>query len=151
MQSEKPHRSYFESVFSCRCPRCREGRMFKYPLTFRFKRNMEMHESCPECGQPADIEVGFYYGTGYISYLVGLLITAISCILWVLLIGFSFKDKRFLAWLIANSVLLIALQPWLMRFSRVLWLSCFVKYDPEWEKHPVGNQERVVEEHMGNW
>ena len=68
---------------------------------------MVMNDKCPVCGQATDIEVGFYYGTGYISYLVGLLITAISCIIWVLLIGFSFKDKRFLSWLIINSVLLI--------------------------------------------
>ena len=110
-----------------------------------------MHDSCPVCGQPADIEVGFYYGTGYISYLVGLLITAISCIIWVLLIGFSFKDKRFLSWLIINSVLLIVLQPWLMRFSRVLWLSCFVKYDPDWQVHKPQELERINKDQMNNW
>src|SRR5688572_7139109 len=83
MANEKPHRSYVETVFSCRCPRCRQGKLFIHPFSFRFKRNMEMHDNCPVCNQPTDIEVGFYYGTGYISYLIGLLITAISCIVWL--------------------------------------------------------------------
>ena len=34
-----------------------------------------MNASCPVCGQMTDIEVGFYYGTGYVSYLVAIAIT----------------------------------------------------------------------------
>lgn len=151
MKEERPHRSYATTVINCKCPRCREGNLFLYPLSFRFKRNMEMHEACPVCGQPTDIEVGFYYGTGYVSYVIGLLLTGISFIIWLLLIGFSFGDRRFLIWITLNSVLLIALQPWLMRFSRVLWLSWFVSYDPDWENHPPEMPERVNEEQKHNW
>lgn len=110
-----------------------------------------MYEACPVCNQPTEIEVGFYYGTGYVSYLIALAITAISCLLWFLLIGFSFKDKRFLVWIILNSVALLALQPWLMRFSRALWLSFFVSYDPNWEYRPPEQPERVNEEQKNNW
>jgi hypothetical protein len=112
---------------------------------------MEMYDECPLCSQPTDIEVGFYYGTGYVSYLLALGITAVSCLLWFLIIGFSFKDKRFLVWIILNSVGLLALQPWLMRFSRALWLSFFVGYDPHWEEHPPEQPERVNEEQKNNW
>lgn len=110
-----------------------------------------MHEACPVCGQPTDIEVGFYYGTGYVSYVVALLITGLSFLLWLLLIGFSFSDRRFLYWVGFNSLLLIALQPWLMRFARSLWLSWFVKYDPDWKHHKPDDPERIVKEQMGNW
>ena len=151
MKEAIPHRGYLATVLSCRCPRCREGKLFKHPLTFRFKRNMEMHESCPECGQMTDIEVGFYYGTGYVSYLIAIAITIACFLLWLLLIGFSFKDNRFLYWVLFNSVLLAALQPWLMRFSRSLWLSFFVKYDPEWRRHKPEDPERIIREHMNNW
>src|SRR3982750_2582931 len=114
MKEETPHRSYFTTVITCRCPRCREGRLFKYPLSFRFRKNMEMQEQCPVCGQVTDIEVGFYYGTGYVSYLVALLITIVYFLIWLVTIGFSFQDKRFMVWIISNSVMLIVLQPWLM-------------------------------------
>jgi hypothetical protein len=110
-----------------------------------------MHARCPVCNQLTDIEVGFYYGTSYVSYLAGILITLFSLAVWILTIGFSFTDNRFLYWIILNSIFLIVLQPWLMRFSRVLWLSWFVSYDPEWEKHPPEDGERVIESEMNNW
>ena len=151
MKDEQPHRSYVSTVVGCRCPRCREGKLFKHPLTFRFTRNMEMFDQCPVCEQPTDIEVGFYYGTGYVSYLVAILITIVYFLLWLLLIGFSFQDKRFIIWITSNSLLLIALQPWLMRFSRVLWLSGFVKYDPDWRINKPAPLERINEEQKNNW
>lgn len=151
MENERPHRGYLTTVINCRCPRCREGKLFKYPLTFRFKRNMEMYDNCPVCGQPTDIEVGFYYGTGYVSYVLALLFTICFFLVWFLTIGFSFKDQRFLYWISLNSLLLILSQPWLMRFSRVLWLSWFVKYDPEWPVHTPEEPERINKEQMNNW
>lgn len=146
-----PHRSYLTTILTCRCPRCREGSLFAHPMTFRLKRNMQMHAHCPVCGQPTDIEVGFYYGTGYVSYLVALLLSALSFLLWWLLIGFSFEDRRFLTWVILNSTALLLLQPWLMRFSRALWLSFFVSYDPDWKGHAPEPPERVNKDEMNNW
>ena len=110
-----------------------------------------MVERCPVCNQPTDIEIGFYYGTGYVSYVVALLITIAYFLLWLATIGFSFQDKRFLVWITSNSLMLVALQPWLMRFSRVLWLSWFVKYDPDWRQHPPEGLERINKEQMNNW
>jgi hypothetical protein len=112
---------------------------------------MVMHEKCPVCDQQTDIEVGFYYGTGYVSYLLGLLFTVGSFLMWWLVIGFSFRDKRFIIWITLNSALLIFLQPWLMRFSRALWLSFFVKYDPNWKAHKPEDPERIIESEMNNW
>lgn len=151
MQNKKPKRGYLTSVVSCRCPRCREGKLFKNPVSLSLKKNMAMHERCLVCGQATDIEVGFYYGTGYVSYVVALLISAVSFISWWVLIGFSFSDNRFFYWITFNAILLIVLQPWLMRFSRSLWISWFVRYDPEWENSKPIDPERVVEGEMNNW
>lgn len=149
--NERPHRSYLTTIFTHRCPRCREGKLFRHPISISVKKNLDMHDRCPVCGQVTDIEVGFYYGTGYVSYVLGLLFTVVTFLAWLLLIGFSFADKRFLWWIISNSVLLVLLQPWLMRFSRVLWLSWFVNYDPHWPNHPPEEPERIVKEQMNNW
>lgn len=151
MESEHPHRGYMATVLNCRCPRCREGKLFQYSLSLRMNRNMEMHTECPVCKQPTDIEVGFYYGTGYISYLICILIVVVSFLVWFLTIGFSFQDRRFLYWIIFICICLGLLQPWLMRFSRVLWLSFFVKYDPDWMHHDPEDPERIVREQMNNW
>ena len=110
-----------------------------------------MNKKCPICGQVTDIEVGFYYGTGYVSYVIGILLTVATFILWFLLVGFSFKDRRFFYWIVFNAVFLIGLQPWLMRFSRCLWLSWFVKYEPDWQHKKPEDPERIVESEMNNW
>ena len=149
--SNKP--SYILSVLGNRCPRCREGYLFETKNAYALKNSkyIKMKEECPLCGQPTDIEVGFYYGTSYVSYALTIAISVATFIAWWVLIGFSLYDDRIFWWLGVNAVILLALQPVLMRFSRILWLSWFVKYDPDWKTHPVGSHERVVKEHMKNW
>jgi hypothetical protein len=105
---------------------------------------MEMFERCIICGQPTDIEVGFYYGTSYISYLIAVVISTVTFLLWWLIIGFSFTDNRFFYWISFNALFLIAMQPWLMRFSRSLWISWFVRYDPEWKGKQPENYEGSI-------
>jgi len=112
---------------------------------------MKMHERCTVCGQPTELEVGFYYGTGYVSYALTVGLSVITFILWWIVIGISANDNRVFWWLGCNTTLLVILQPPLMRFSRTLWLSWFVKYDPDWEKHKPQDPERVIKEQMGNW
>lgn len=96
-----------------------------------------MVEFCPECGQPTEIEVGFYYGTGYVSYGLCVALTVASFIAWKVLIGMSFdiEDNRMFYWFGAHVVLMAILQPLIMRLSRSLWLSWFVSYDPNWKDH----------------
>ena len=112
---------------------------------------MAMNEKCPVCGQPTEIEVGFYYGTAFVSYGLTVALSVVSFVVWVLTIGISVNDDRLFWWLGFNAVLLIVMQPWLMRFSRSLWISWFVKHDPDWKIHKLGDFERIVPEQMNNW
>jgi uncharacterized protein (DUF983 family) len=143
-QSAPPTRGIVSSVAGCYCPRCREGKLFKENLSFRLKNVLVMNKACPVCGQPTEIEVGFYYGTGYVSYGITVVLSFISLVAWWLTIGLSTTDSRFFWWLGFNTVLLILLQPWLMRLSRSIWLACFVSYDPFWKKHEIESFERIV-------
>lgn len=152
MEPEKSSRGYLATVLGCYCPRCREGKLFEKPFALRLKGVLKMNRYCPVCGQPTEIEVGFYYGTGYVSYFIAVFLTVFSAVFWWLIIGFSTSDNRFIYWLVFNSVALICLQPWLMRFSRSLWLSWFVKYDPDWRHtKPDDVSERMNEEQGNNW
>jgi hypothetical protein len=89
---------------------------------------MEMYENCPVCDQRMELEVGFYYGTGYVSYALTVALSVTTFVAWWLLIGMSVNDNRFFWWLGINISLLIVLQPYLMRLSRAIWLSFFVRY-----------------------
>ncbi len=152
MPDTKPNRGYLSATFGCRCPRCREGKLFKNPVSARFKRNMEMNKECPVCGQATELEVGFYYGTSYVSYALTIGISVATLVLWLTLIGMSTSDNRFFIWLASNAVFLFLLQPWLMRLSRSLWISWFVRYDPNWQENkPVDVSERLNKEQANNW
>ncbi len=142
---------YLSAVLTNKCPRCREGNLFESANAYDLKNNMKMNERCPVCGQRTEIEVGFYYGTSYVSYALTVAFSAITFIAWWIIIGISINDNRIFYWLGINSVLMLLLQPVFMRLSRTLWLSWFVKYDPEWKHRQAEEPERIVEEHMRNW
>ena len=90
-----------------------------------------------ECGQPYELEPGFYYGTGYVSYGLSVAYLVITFILWKIIIGMSIDDNRFFWWMGFSIVSLVVLQPWLMRLSRVMYIYFFVKYDPDYKNIPV--------------
>ena len=150
--SNKKNRGYLSSVIGCRCPRCREGKLFKNKVSISLKKNMTMPVLCPVCGQPTEKEPGFYYGTGYVSYALGVAISVATFIAWFVLIGMSVRDNRFFYWLITNAVILVVSQPWLMRLSRSIWMSWFVKYDPDWQVHSLKREEieRIIPEQQMN-
>ena len=131
-ESSKPN--YFWSLITMKCPRCRRGSMFNNNNPWNLKKVFDMPKKCPECGQPFELEVGFWYGTGYVSYVLSVAFSLTSFFAWYTLIGMSTKDNRFFVWLVINIVLLIGLQPWLMRLSRVIYLYFFVKYDPNYKQ-----------------
>ena len=104
------------------------------------KKNMEMPVYCSVCGQPTEKEPGFYYGTGYVSYALGVAISVATLVAWYVIIGMSVHDNRFFYWLFANAIFLVILQPWMMRLSRSIWISWFVKYDADWKNHILSHQ-----------
>ena len=152
-ETKKKKISYLWIVFTNRCPRCREGKLFQVSNPYNLKKNVLMHEHCPVCGQPTEIEVGFYYGTGYVSYAVSIAFLVATFVAWKVLIGvtFSIDDNRIFYWMGIAFTLLFALQPLIMRLSRILWLSWFVSYDPNWKDHKIEQPERIVPEQMNNW
>lgn len=143
-----PKPNYLLSTLDNRCPRCRVGKIFKSSNPYDLKHTVEMNPTCPVCGQPTEIEVGFYYGTGYVSYALTVAFSVATFIAWWIIIGFSTEDKRFFYWLATNGVLLILVQPLLMRLSRSLWLSWFVKYDPNWKMNKPEGLDRIIPDQM---
>lgn len=129
--------NFLWSLFTMKCPRCRRGRMFNNDNPWNLKKLLSMPEKCAVCGQPYELEVGFWYGTGFVSYALSILFLIITFILWFIFIGMSVNDNRFFWWMGINISLLVVLQPWLMRLSRVIYLCFFVKYDPNYKETPV--------------
>ena len=86
-----------------------------------------------------------------VSYSLAVLISIASFFIWWLTIGFSLTDSRFFWWLGVNAVLLVALQPPLMRISRTIWIYFFVPYSSRWQEGDVVHAERVNKDQMNAW
>ena len=123
------------SILSQKCPRCRRGKMFRENNPWKLKKTLSMHPECPVCGQRFELEVGFWYGTSYVSYALSVALSVATFVAWYVLVGMSIRDNRFFWWMGLNIILLVVLQPWLMRISRTIWVNFFVKYDPEYAIH----------------
>lgn len=126
---------YLWSLMTQKCPHCRKGSMFSDPNPWHLKTMLKMPPRCTECGQLFELEVGFWYGTAYVSYGLTVLFSALSFVFWLLTIGFSLaeNDHRVIWWLAINGVVLLFLQPWFMRLSRALYLYFFVSYNPDYK------------------
>lgn len=75
-----------------------------------------------------ELEPGFYYGTGYVSYALTVALLATVFVAYWVLIGLSYQDNSIFIALGLSVFAALILQPWLMRISRVLYLYMFVKY-----------------------
>jgi uncharacterized protein (DUF983 family) len=145
MEDKKPKPSLFLSIVTMRCPHCRRGPMFKTSNAYKnkLKSIFDMYDNCPVCGQKFDLETGFWYGTGYVSYALAVAVSVATFLTWLVLIGVSTDDNRIFAWLVFNGVLLLLLQPWLMRLSRSIYIYIFVKYDANY-KEPLSKESNTI-------
>ena len=99
----------------------------------KLKHIFDMPADCAVCGQKFDLEPGFWYGTAYVSYALTVAISVSTFVAWLVLIGLSTEDNRVFYWLGLNAVVLVILQPWIMRLSRVIYIRFFIHYDENYE------------------
>ena len=99
----------------------------------------KMVEKCSVCSQRTELEPEVYQETGYISYGLTVGISIITFVIWILSTGYNLKNKEILFWFPLNVVLLILLQPWLMRLSRSIWLTMFYKNDDKFHQNNKNN------------
>ena len=115
-----PKRNYLNAVLQGKCPRCREGNMFTYPVS-RVSRFHVMNATCPHCGVRLEPEPGFYQGAMYVSYgfTVGFLV-ALSIVFYLFIPG---KSEWFYIGVFVGVMVLFI--PFNYRYSRILYLYWF--------------------------
>ena len=128
--------SLLSGILGMKCPNCRKGSMYKNKSIFPLKEMMHMPERCAVCGQKMELELGFYYGTGYVSYALSVGVAIFNAIWFAFLVGFSWKNNSIWWYLGITVGMLLLLQPLLMRYSRVLYLYMFVKYGSSPHREP---------------
>ncbi len=112
-------RNQLVAIGQGRCPRCREGFIFKYPLT-NLVRFSAMNKICPNCEANFEPEPGFYFGAMYVSYGFTILL---FILVWAAL-RFFFNPSD-LTYIIAIIIAAALFTPISFRYSRILFLYWF--------------------------
>jgi hypothetical protein len=107
--------------------------MFAHSSSYNLKGTLQMHTEYPECKQAFDMEPGFWWGTAYVSYALAVIFSAATFIEWYILIGFNLNDIRIYRWIGINALLLILIQPWMMRMSRTIYIYFFIRHDKNYK------------------
>jgi uncharacterized protein (DUF983 family) len=128
-------RGLLSTILNNKCPHCRQGGLFINPNAYDLKTTMRMPEACPVCGQKYELQTGFYFGTGFVSYGLTVFFSGLTFAIWWFTLGMGIYDNRIWWWLGLNALLLVALQPPIQRLSRSIWLALFVRYDHQWQEH----------------
>ena len=110
-----PFASVLVNAWRCRCPRCRQGRLFRaWPN--------QVLPRCPVCTLPYFREPGYFVGGMVITYILAMLvIVLVSLVLFFLMPdrGWLTENQKIAAWFVFS----IGLTVGLLRFAYSLWIS----------------------------
>lgn len=120
----------FYSTFTNKCPRCHAARVFENNNAYSFKNGLTMYKHCASCGLKYEREVGYFYGSFYVSYLVQ---TVLVSVLYLANIFWFHMPSLYLVFIIIGAAL--AMFPVTFRWSRIMWIAFFTKYEPNYKGH----------------
>jgi len=126
------------SVFLNKCPQCHQAKVLKYP-PYQIGKLLETESCCAHCGLKYEKEPGFFYGALYVSYALTSGIFIVTYLLQVNL--FNWPITQFAIFMIS---LLIFSFPLIARWSRLLWLNFFVKYDALKSEKQISQTSKTI-------
>jgi len=111
------------SIVNCKCPRCRNGELFKKKVLFSYKDLLLMNETCDNCKLKYELEPGFWIGSLYASYPFVVMIG----VPFILLALFS-EGYMVFVYTGLMLLLLIVFRPLMIRLGRSLWIHLNVGF-----------------------
>ena len=84
-----------------------------------------MHDKCPACGQKLLIERN---NGGGINYALTMILFFLNILWYWPLFGLSYTDNSFFYFLFSSILVVVVAQPWLMRYSRIIFLYFIISY-----------------------
>ncbi len=121
-------RSLAGALAEGKCPVCRRGDMFMYPVFSKPAKFNVMNDRCPHCDVRLQPEPGFYQGAMYVSY--AFTVAVIALVGLVLYLAGNPSEWTYIGTSIGVMLLLV---PFNYRFSRIIYLYAFggLKYNPQ--------------------
>jgi len=119
-------KTWGNALLSGKCPACREGDIFKFPLK-HVTKFYEMNRNCPHCESTLEPEPGFYFGAMFVSYALSVIL---FIVMWLIL--YIFWDPSDWVYVVVIGLGAMLFTPISFRVSRVLFLYWFggLSYSP---------------------
>ena len=123
------------AMFSMKCPSCRKGFVFENKSIFPLGKTVALKNTCDVCGQKLVSEKNNGAGMNYALTMVVFLLNICWFIPLYGLIDtnknghwYDTNDNSIWWYLISSTLVVILLQPWLMRMSRMIYLYLYVSF-----------------------
>jgi uncharacterized protein (DUF983 family) len=129
---------FLTALFRKRCPSCRKGPVFSNRSIFPLGQLVKMVPNCEVCGQKMVEEQN---NGGGINYALTVIVFFLNLLWYWPIFGLSYKDNSVETYLVVSIVVVLLMQPWLMRMSRMLYLYFYVPYGKT-RKQPFPEQNQ---------
>lgn len=117
--------SFIGGIIKMKCPNCRKGDMFVNKSVFPLGKCLKLVDICTVCGQKMVNETN--NGPG-INYALTVIIFFLNLAWYWPVFGLSYFDNSLYYYMAVSTGVVVLLQPWTMRYSRVLYLYMYVPY-----------------------
>lgn len=117
--------SFIGGILKMKCPNCRRGEMFINNSVFPLSKMLDLVPVCKVCGQKMVSETN--NGPG-INYAVTVIVFFLNLLWYWPVFGISYFDNSLYYYMTVSTIIVILIQPWTMRYSRVLYLYFYVPY-----------------------
>ena len=120
--------SKLNSILTGTCPKCQNESMYQDKNILHLGNVLKMNEKCSHCGLKYQIEPSFFYGAMYVSYGLNVATGIAAFIVSYLIFGATLKVA-----FISIIAAIIILFPFILRWSRNIYINMFVSYDPNFK------------------
>ncbi|MDF9796925.1 uncharacterized protein (DUF983 family) [Catalinimonas alkaloidigena] len=116
-----PNKTLLYALLNHKCPRCRQGDLFKYSLFEKPLHFTATNKTCPHCQLIFEREPGFFFGAMYVSYALtmGVLLSTAFILYNV------FGDPELWVYIVTVPSIVLLLLPVIFRYSRTIYLHGF--------------------------
>ncbi len=121
--SERP--MLLPALFTMKCPSCRKSTVFVNKSIFPLGKCLELKNECEICGEKMKSESN---NGGGINYALSMMLFFLNLLWYWPIFGLSYKDNSVYYYLVSSTMVVLVLQPWLMRLSRMLYLYLYVGF-----------------------
>ncbi|MGR7812903.1 DUF983 domain-containing protein [Lacinutrix undariae] len=110
------------NALSCKCPSCKEGKIFKSKGNILLLNIPEMNDRCVVCDYKFEREIGFFYGAMFVSYAL-----AAGQMIIGLVVFWHYMDLPPLYVFFIIVLIIIMMSTINYRLARSIWIYLFYR------------------------